>query len=459
MNGMSDLPPLSYEYHIILGRPGRGEILLLPGERGWRLPGFSAADRRFWQDVDHVGRALAGRYGVTADVLRCAAIDYERDSELLSKIYVAIPREPGWRPPEGAIWVGREDLDALPLALPRQRPALAEWFAWYAGDAPPPDRRAPWYLPGWHVAATSWVADRLGALGIAQTGPAEQLRSWQRSAMVRVPTSQGEMYFKAVPPMFGHEPALTAALAALAPGRVAAPLATDSDRGWMLTPAIAGRPLDERPEIELWQAALHSFARLQIASAEHLRALQQSGLPERPLQRLADQIGPLLDNRPATLPGRPAGLSPEQRAALAGLAPRLRQMCAELDSYGLPPTIEHGDFWAGQIIAGRDGFSFLDWSDSSISHPFFSLLLFLLEAEDHFPKEPRARERLRDAYLEPWAALMPYDRLVGAFELAQPLAALHHAVTYQQLVMPHMEVAWEMELMLPFYLKMLLRLT
>jgi hypothetical protein len=71
---------------------------------------------------------------------------------------------------------------------------------------------------------------------------------------------------------------------------------------------------------------------------------------------------------------------------------------------------------------------------------------------------PGVRERLRDAYLEPWSARMPRGRLERAFELAQPLAALHHAITYQQVVLPGMEVAWEMELMLPFYLKMLLRL-
>ncbi len=88
----------------------------------------------------------------------------------------------------------------------------------------------------------------------------------------------------------------------------------------------------------------------------------------------------------ATLPGRPTGLSPEQREALAALTPRLHELCAELDGYGLPPAIEHGDFWAGQIIAGPQGFTFLDWSDSSISHPFFSLLLFLIEIEDHFLK-------------------------------------------------------------------------
>lgn len=109
------------------------------------------------------------------------------------------------------------------------------------------------------------------------------------------------------------------------------------------------------------------------------------------------------------------------------------------------------------MVVGESGYGFLDWSDSSIAHPFFSLLLFLVEVEDYFPKEPGVRDRLRDAYLEPWTIFAPHARLVEAFELAQPLAALHHALAYHQVVLPNMELRWEMELMLPFYLKMLLR--
>jgi hypothetical protein len=455
---MADQAPLTYEYHILIGHPQAPRVLLLPGAAGWRLPDFSTAERHFWQDVAHVNQAMAERYGVALVTLRCLALDYERDSELLSKVYAASLADESWRPPAGALWAGRAELARLQLALPRHRTALDEWFAWYAGAAAPASR-APWYMPGWHGRAAAWVADQLAGLGIAQLGPCVQLRSWQRSAILRAPTSQGEVYFKAVPPMFGHEPVLTVALAAADRERFCEPLAIDAGRGWLLMRALAGRELHEEPEIALWEGALRSFAEVQIASAERIGALRAAGVPARPLAELAGQIEPLLADLSATMPGQPAGLSAEQRAALPGLAPRLRAMCAELERLGLPDALEHGDFWAGQIVCRHGGgYAFLDWSDSSLSHPFFSLLLFLIEIEDHFPKVPHVRERLRAAYLDPWAALFPRRALARAFELAQPLAALHHARTYRQAILPNMEVAWEMELMLPFYLKMLLRL-
>ena len=48
----------------------------------------------------------------------------------------------------------------------------------------------------------------------------------------------------------------------------------------------------------------------------------------------------------------------------------------------------------------------VDWRDSSIAHPFFSLVVtfrFLEEFNHLAPDHPLFR-RLRDAYLEPWGS-------------------------------------------------------
>jgi len=299
----------------------------------------------------------------------------------------------------------------------------------------------------------------LSLAGMPPTGPAEQLRSWQRSAILRLPTAEGPVYLKAVPPIFAHEPALTAALAAADPARFPRPVAVDPARGWLLMRELQGPTLDTRcDDVELWEEALAAFAEVQIASVAHLPALRAAGVPERPLATLAARLAPLLADPDAGMPASPAGLSADERRRLHGLAARLEDLIERLAAYKLPAALEHGDFWAGQVVVTRAGFAFLDWSDSSISHPFFSLLLFLVEIEDFFPHLAGVRERLRDAYLRPWAALLPAGDLVAAFELAQPLAALHHATTYYGVVLPNIELKWEMELMLPFYLKMALRL-
>jgi hypothetical protein len=451
------IPPLRYEYHAAIAHPCEPRVLLLPGEGGWRLPEFGGAERRFWQDVDHVNRGLRDALGLAATTLRCMAIDYSRDQELLSKVYAVAPSDPAWSPPAGARWATRGEAGALPLALERHRPIIADWFAWY-GEGRSRPQRAPWYMPGWFEEAAAWAAARLAEAGMPPKAPAEQLRSWQRSAILRIPTARGPAYFKAVPPMFDHEPALTAALAAAMPGRFAEPVAVDAARGWLLMRELPGPTLDRlTDELALWEAALASYAELQIASAARAAELRALGVPERPLAALTAGLEGALAELAAAAPDSPDGLTPDDRARLRSLGPWLRERAAALDAYGLPLTIEHGDFWPGQVVAGPGGFGFLDWSDSSLAHPFFSLLLFLVELDDFFPREPHAVERLRDAYLRPWAAAYPGRDLAHAFELAQPLAALHHARAYHELVLPNMEVKWELELMLPFFLKLVLR--
>src|SRR5262249_20679996 len=160
---------------------------------------------------------------------------------------------------------------------------------------------------------------------------------------------------------------------------------------------------------------------------------------------LAAQIDALFADTAALQPGTRYGLSDAEVARLRACAPQYRALCAELAGYGLPETLEHGDFWPGNIIATAQSCVYFDWSDASITHLFFRLRLSRETAGAHRPAIPDARTRLRDAYLEPWSLYAPMRRLVRAFDLAQRLAPLHHALTYHRYILPHIEAKWEAE--------------
>src|SRR5690606_29015960 len=134
--------------------------------------------------------------------------------------------------------------------------------------------------------------------------------------------------------------------------------------------------------------------------------------------------------------------------------------CYDLLEYKVPLSLEHGDLWANNIAMQNDRFVYFDWSDVAITHPFFSLLFFLAEIEIDFPEMPDVRERLLRAYLTPWIHFETIEDLLHATQLAQPLAALHHAIVYYANILPNIETqaCWEMENMLPYYLRKLLDL-
>jgi thiamine kinase-like enzyme len=139
--------------------------------------------------------------------------------------------------------------------------------------------------------------------------------------------------------------------------------------------------------------------------------------------------------------------------------PWLEAACDELTASGLPLTLEHGDLWASNIYVSDAEPQFIDWTDASISHPFLSLGPLLRSAgwDLHLADQADARKRIGDAYLEGWSSFASPAQLQRLLALAEPLAALHVAVTYWSLTpRPHQQ--WWMPRGVPFFARMSLEL-
>ncbi len=433
----------SQHYSIIIPHTTDSRLLLRRTEAGYTLPHFELAEPRFWQAVDHVNRTIQEQLGLQVTTVRCLKVDSHH------KYYLTENHSPDWTPPEGMEWVARENLDDLLL---EQRTIINEWIHWSDHDQP---QRADWYQPGWFGAASAWMKGQLQQQGIELTGPVEQLRSWERSAILRVNTTQGDAYFKALPPMFKHELGLTLWLGQSFPDHFAKVLAFNPARRWLLMADQGQQTLDKIPEIERWEAALRRYAQIQLGVVARTRELIGLGVPDRRMGQIESQMEVLLNLSTEQLSGDVLKLSDEQVQHLRARLADFKRIFSQLYQYGIPASLEHGDFWAGQVIVHNHQYVFIDWSDASISHPFFSLL-FLHDDDAPLPDVPDALERLRNAYLEPWKAYEPMDKLIEAYELARQIAPLHYALLYHQRILPSMEIKWEMQNMIPFYLRMLL---
>ena len=161
-------------------------------------------------------------------------------------------------------------------------------------------------------------------------------------------------------------------------------------------------------------------------------------------------------------PQDPEALTALEIERLRTRGPELRALCRELDAYGAPVCLEHGDFWAANVIATERGSVLIDWEDATLSHPFLSayLLLTSLDYADAIGDKAAARDRIRRAYLGPWREVCR-DRpgsaggLERAFDLALMLAPLHHAVQFR-LGLWRVERSWEVRAFLPYFLRRLL---
>lgn len=292
-----------------------------------------------------------------------------------------------------------------------------------------------WTQPEWLERAATWIHDELKRCNIAVTGSIDQIHVRPWSTVLRVPTCEGSVYFKAVTPALANEPAVVQALARWHPGVVPKLLAADSERRWMLQ-RDGGTRLRElfhsADDLQHWHRLLPQYAELQIELSDHLEELIAVGVIDRRLERLPGQLEGLLDDAPALRIGAENGLSLDEYRRLVALSPHVNAMCAQLAELRIPQSINHDDFHDGNVFV-RDGhYIFFDWGDSCATHPFLTLVVTLRSIAYRLNWDESGPElaRLRDAYLEPWTRFETRANLLAAYSIAHRLGMVCRALTW-----------------------------
>jgi hypothetical protein len=86
------------------------------------------------------------------------------------------------------------------------------WLSPWSEALPDDERRLPYARPGGPAADLAWAAEH-----VTLTAAPMQVKTWNLSSIWRLPTAAGTVWLKHVPPFFGHEPLVLAAIAGVAP--------------------------------------------------------------------------------------------------------------------------------------------------------------------------------------------------------------------------------------------------
>jgi phosphotransferase family enzyme len=287
-----------------------------------------------------------------------------------------------------------------------------------------------WTKAAWRAQAEAWVAGELERLTISAVGPAEQIHVRPWSTVLRVPTTDGDLYFKASAPVQAFEVLLLEKLLDLYPDRLPAVIAFDAERAWMLM-RDAGRPIGElvktRRDVHHWLAVVRLYAELQIAAAPRVRELLDLGVPDYRLARLPELFDELVAR---------ADITADERVALHGRRPRLAELCDELSHDGIPESLQHNDLHFNNVLV-RDGeYRIFDWGDASISHPFQTMRVTIdfLKWTLGISGDDEIDLSVRDAYLEPWSALGTPTALRRSFDVARVVGGVSDALTEDRVV-------------------------
>jgi hypothetical protein len=259
----------------------------------------------------------------------------------------------------------------------------------------------PFTDPVWLAEVHAWIESH-----VEVTGDSEQphVRPW--ATALRIPTSDGIVWFKASRDAFAYEARLLELLVPLAPDLLPEVIAARPEAGWLLL-VDAGERAREHP-IDL-TPLMRRYAELQITAIPYADAVLAAGAFDTRMPQL-DDVFPALE--------------PETAAALRARLPQVERTFARLAESPIPVTLDHGDLHDGNVFS-RDGHArLLDWGDAAVGHPLATLALE--------PDDPAAV----DAYLDVWSAVVPRDELLRSLEDVREVRWLLRAINYAR-VLPY----------------------
>jgi hypothetical protein len=413
-------------YYCVIPHTTQPRVLLSKREGRWTLPSVRRIEGWLPYAVREIALQLEYEWGLEVTFLR----------ELEDRDINVCEMEnhgPQWKIPENACWVSREEMDDLHIEPEALRAVLKSWFEeTRTGIAP--RLRPDWERRGWLDEAKQWIGEQLNELGSEATGPVTQYKAaWSCSSILRVPTATGNLYFKAGYTKPPGEASVIRALAEKWPHNMPAIVALNEKRRWMLMLDFGGRRLTELP-LEHWGQSLQLFAQIQLDTASSLDRWQRLGCRLQNPEQLPADSDRLFSNSDALMLGQVSGCTPDEISALRRQADKIERWCVELAGYSVPLSLVHEDFRERNLRFINKTYLYFDWSDTVITHPFFSAVRFLdfVQLKDVPGSQSLRKLRLylRDAYLEPWTSYGSLPDLQKAFAVVQKLNPLYLALRW-----------------------------
>ena len=296
-----------------------------------------------------------------------------------------------------------------------------------------------WHDAAWKKQVHEWIHVEAERHSIQITGEIEQPHILHWSTVMRVPTNEGILFFKATAGETIYEIALTEKLVKWVPDLTPELIAIDPKRGWMLM-RDGGEQLRAsiRPmkDIKPWEPVIKRYAELQIGLAEHADEILALGIPDHRLAVLPALYSQLLTDEKILRVDQEKGLTSDEFRQLNGLTPRFEQICMDLSAYGIPESINHGDFHDGNVLIKDGRVTFFDWGDADVTHPFVSLRTLWVSIEialelDEYIFTPEMTILL-DRYLEPFEKFASREELNRAYALSKPVASVVKALAWYQ---------------------------
>lgn len=283
-----------------------------------------------------------------------------------------------------------------------------------------------------------WGTDYLVANGYSIEGLPKTVLSTPWSAVIRFVTSAGDIYLKKTPASMylSNEPKIMQLLSEQFNASVPVVIANNNVLHCFLM-RDAGKPLRETLKAEfkldLLCQAINQFAAIQRSTEEHVDLFLKLGVLDWRLDKL-----PILYNKMINLTDflKREDITDQELQILKDLSPKFLAQCRILSDYGIPETLGYHDFHDKNVLFDSNTkiMTFVDWSETAIIHPFFSLYNFLQQSVTHhgIKENDEIYRKLQDTCFENWLELAKKKQFLEMFPIIKKLWFIYSALACYQ---------------------------
>lgn len=260
----------------------------------------------------------------------------------------------------------------------------------------------------------------------------EEIQDTPWSYVVRFTTRNGYIYLKHTPHLLALEARILQILHDQFHASVPEVIANNTELNCFLM-KDAGKPLREilkqKFDLTLFCNAIDQFTSMQLAVADHVNVFIGMGVPDWRLKKLPDLYMQLLAKKKILITD---GLSENEMSELEKLLPKVIYLCKKLSDYSIKQTIVQPDFNDNNTLIAdiSQKITIIDLGEIAISHPFFSLINCLQQAEKHHGLRDgdNTYRQLIDACLKNYRIFDSTQHLLEAFALARLLFFIYRAL-------------------------------
>ena len=283
-----------------------------------------------------------------------------------------------------------------------------------------------------------WATDCLTSQSYALQRPPEIVVKTPWSTVIRFSSSKGNVYLKQTPPAISLEPKIIQLLRDQFQASVPMVIALNDDLHCFLMED--GRQtlrayLKTDFQTDLLLQAVDQHTTIQRSVENHIESFLTLGVPDWRLEKLPKLYDQLIQQTDFL---KAEGLMDKELQILHDLSPTISKQCEHLSQYRIPETFVQPDFHTNNVLFDPDTqkMTFIDWGEIVISHPFFALHNFLLQAITHhgIKESDQIYQQLQDACCENWLECGMHNQLLKVFQLIKKLFPIYSALAYHRLM-------------------------